>query len=77
MPLCVARGLCVCVATDALHLTRCVGVWCGVVWCGVAWHRSERGTLVTYGNVSSKPQYLSLESLVLKDITIRGFSLQR
>jgi hypothetical protein len=43
----------------------------------VAWHRSERGTLVTYGNVSSKPQYLSLESLVLKDITIRGFSLQR
>ncbi len=38
---------------------------------------SDRGTFVTYGNVSSKPQYLPLAPLITKDITIRGFNLQR
>jgi hypothetical protein len=38
---------------------------------------SEGGTLVTYGNVSSKAQYLPLEPLLLNDITIKGFNLQK
>ena len=38
---------------------------------------SDRGTLVTYGNVSKAGQYLPLEPLLSKDITVRGFNLQR
>jgi hypothetical protein len=48
-------------------------VACACVLCPC----SEKGTLVTYGNVSRDAQYLPLDALLSKDISIRGFNLHR
>lgn len=46
-----------------------------VVDCSL--EHSENGTLVIYGNMSTKPHAFSLETLVLKNVKIQGFSLYR
>jgi hypothetical protein len=38
---------------------------------------SDNGTLVVYGNMSTKPHAFSLETLVVRNIKIQGFSLNR
>ena len=38
---------------------------------------STNGTLVVYGNMSSKPHSVSVEALVLKNLTVRGFNLEQ
>ena len=47
-----------------------------VIICCLYW-RSNNGTLVVYGNMSSKAHTVSVEALLLKNIKVQGFSLDR